>query len=142
MRGVTHERVPGAGAPAEAGDQPVPGVHGITSPKKKKHTKSAMSKEETERVFGEATNKWVQTFSQLVPLEQLDVGIGLAGGQIRLLAEDQVHEALKGFQQVPPTKPIDVTVWNPNLADPGLPPTFCSPYPPHPLLSQLPRRGS
>lgn len=120
----------------------MPGVHGITSPKKKKRTKSAMTKEETERVFGEATDKWVQTFSQLVPLEQLDVGIGLAGGQIRLLAEDQVQEALKGFQQVPPTKPIDVTVWNPNLADPGLPPTFCSPYPPLPLLSQLPRRGS
>jgi hypothetical protein len=43
----------------------VPGVHGITSPKKKKRTKSAMSKEETERVFGEATDKWVQSFSQL-----------------------------------------------------------------------------
>ena len=89
-----------------------------------------MSKEEAERVFGEATDKWVQTFSQLVPLEQLDVGIGLAGGQIRLLAEDQVQEALKGFQQVPPTNPIDVTLWNSNLADQGLPPTLYSPYPP------------
>ena len=85
---MAQEGVPGAGAPPGACDVPIPGLHGITSPKKKKRSRSAMTKEETERVYGEGTRRWVQAHSQLVLPEQLDIGIGLAGGQIRTLAED------------------------------------------------------
>ena len=62
-----------------------------------------MTKEETERVYGEGKDRWEQAHSQLVPLEQLDTGIGLARRQIRTLAENQIHNALRGFQQVHPT---------------------------------------
>ena len=73
---------------------------------------------------GEVTDRWTHAPNLLVPLELLDVKVGVAGGQIQSLSADHVREALHRFRQVQPTEPIDVTMWDAPSAEPGLSPPF------------------
>ena len=114
--------MPGLGALAEPGDLPVPGQMGGSSPPERKCCRATTTEEDWERICAQVTDRWVQAHNQLVPLELLDVEVGVAGGQIQSLAAGHVREALHRFRQVQPTEPVDVTMWNAASAEPGLSP--------------------
>ena len=89
---MAQEGVPGAGAPVEPGELPFLRQVGGSSPQKKTRCRATTTKEE--RMCGQFTERWVQAHNQLVPLELLDVEIGVAGGQMSSVAADHVREAL------------------------------------------------
>ena len=88
----------------------------VQSPAKRRKTVT-VSKEE---VWGSKLDQWVQAKDQLIPLDELEVGVGIEKGQVRQLRQELVQKRLESLEQVPPDRPVDVTVWNPSVANPSM----------------------
>ena len=108
---VVPEEVPAEAAEEQPSSQ---------SPAKKRKVGAALK----EHIWGSKLDQWVQAKDQLVPLDELEVGVGIEKGQVRQLREELVQKRLDSLQQVPPDRPVDVTVWNPSVADPSMLPLF------------------
>ena len=86
------------------------------SPKRRRTSMSQLE------LWGKKSDDWVQGKDVLMSLDDLEIGVGLEKGQVRPLREDIYKERLSDLLKVMPDKPVDVTVWNPSLADPSMPP--------------------
>ena len=110
-----------SGAAAEGRQEQVPEESQATSPRpspaKRRKTTTAKAAEE---LWGGASDKWIQSKDTLIALDDLEVGVGLDKGQVRPLREEIYKERLRDLMKVKPDKPLDVTVWNPSLADPSM----------------------
>lgn len=79
----------------------------------------------TVELWGESAEQWIQARDVQIPLDELEIGVGLAKGQVRELSEEVYLKRLKNLEQVRPDRPVDVTVWNPSLTDPSMLPRRC-----------------
>ena len=59
-----------------------------------------------------------------MPLDELEIGVGVQLGQVRTLRQDIYEERLRDLQLLPPQKPVEVVVWNPSAADPSVFPSM------------------
>ena len=128
--------LPVAAAALPEGEVEEQGVE-VTPSKKRKTTPATK-----EEMFGDSQEQWVQARDVQLSLDDLEVGVGLTRGQVRPLSEDTVKQRLANLQQVPPDRPVDVTVWNPSMADPSMFPFSVVPGLPTLHLPQRQRRPS
>ena len=66
----------------------------------------------------------MQAKDQSVPLDELEVGVGIDKDQVRQLRQELVQKRPESLEQDAPNRPVDVTVLNPRVANRSMPCLF------------------
>lgn len=108
-----------ASAPAPALNPAAPDVHVAASPKPR--AKAAhKAPVDTSEIFGSSVDQWISERNVLMSIDNLEIDVGIAMGQVRSLQADIVAERIADLTLLPPAEPLPVTVWNPSIAEPGV----------------------
>ena len=88
-----------------------------TAGRLKKKSRKLAQQTRPEALFGEPAEKQVQARGVEVALDDLDIGVGVEVGQVREVSADIWQGHMKDLDDIPPDHHLQVTVWNPSLAD-------------------------